>query len=251
MIIKRRKLEKLLEEGAFIAAPPPPPASREADSSETSASAHAQPVEPALEWNEQTVEHGLVSDRRARDRQSGERRRGYRRLEDRALISRANDEATAIRENAAREGFENGLQQAHESIRALQENLEALLAGRADALMTIADEIAPLAVEIAERIIKTEVSCDETLVRGIVDDTLQKVSRSNKSVLIKVHPDDVRLVKDSLRQKPPSHLNAEIMVMDDPAVDRGSCVVETNSGLIDATFSTRLEMLRRLFGGAG
>lgn len=245
MIIKRHKLEKLLAEGA-LTLPSPSASHAPAEAS------MAEPMAPAPpEWNEQTVEEGLVQDRRARDRTSGERRRGYRRVEDRALVSRARDEAAAIRENAAREGFEEGLQQAHEAISTLQGQLQAALAGRADALKTIVDDIAPLAVEIAERIIKTEISCDDALVRGIVDDTLQKVSRSSKSVLIKVHPDDVRLVKDGLKHKPPSHLNAEIMVMDDPSVDRGSCIVETNSGLIDASFSTRLEILRRLFGTAG
>lgn len=204
--------------------------------------------EPDHDWNEDAVEQGLVPDRRAEDRRAADRRRGYRRIEDKSLITKAHEEANAIRENAYRQGFEEGMSQVEAEVRELRDKLDDLLVSRDQVLESIADDIAPLAVEIAERIIKTEVSCDEELINAIVQDTIQKVGRNTKSILIKVHPDDVRIVKEGLKNHPPSNMNAEIMVMDDPTVDRGSCVVETNSGLIDASFSTRLEILRRLFG---
>lgn len=212
---------------------------------------HVGIPESTHDWSEESVEQGLAPDRRAEDQQSSERRRSYRRVEDKTLITKAHEEATAIRENAYRQGFEEGLGQVETEIRELREKLGELLVSRDQALESIADDIAPLAVEIAERIIKTEVSCDEELINAIVQDTIQKVGRNTKSILIKTHPDDVRIVKDGLKHHPPANMNAEIMVMDDPTVDRGSCVVETNSGLIDASFSTRLEILRRLFGSAG
>ncbi len=200
------------------------------------------------DWSEDAVEQGLAPDRRAEDRRAADRRRGYRRIEDKSLITKAHEEANAIRENAYRQGFEEGLGQVEAEVRELRDKLDDLLISRDQVLESVADDIAPLAVEIAERIIKTEVSCDEELINAIVQDTIQKVGRNTKSILIKVHPDDVRIVKEGLKHHPPSNMNAEIMVMDDPTVDRGSCVVETNSGLIDASFSTRLEILRRLFG---
>ncbi|MBY0450293.1 MAG: hypothetical protein K2X01_06685 [Cyanobacteria bacterium] len=177
-----------------------------------------------------------------------DRRRSYRRLEEKQVINEAYAEAERIREQARNEGYQAGLIDASASVAQLQEQLSQLLIGRAEVLESVADQIGPIAVEIAERIIKTEVSCDETLVMRIVLDTIQKVGRGTKSILVKVHPDDVLLVKSQLKEHPIENLQAEVMVSDDPGVDPGSCWVETNSGLIDASFKTRLAMLRQLFG---
>jgi len=201
----------------------------------------------SLEWNESTVSAGEAPERRSPDTRT-DRRRGYRRIEDKNLISKAYEEANAIRENAQAQGFEEGLQQALHAMDELRSDIGRLLNGREEALLSLADEIGALAVEVASRIIKTEVSCDETLVLSMVRDTIQKAGRNAKSILIKLNPDDTLTVKKMLKDDPPPHLQAEVIVMDDPSVDAGSCVLETNSGLIDASFSTQLGILRQLLG---
>ena len=50
------------------------------------------------------------------ERRRGDRRRGYRRIEDRNLVSRAHEEAKLIKEQAEKDGFENGLSKAEESL---------------------------------------------------------------------------------------------------------------------------------------
>ena len=203
--------------------------------------------EDALSWNEETVESGEAPERRSADTRN-DRRRGYRRIEDKNLISKAYEEANAIRENAQAQGFDEGLTQARDAIEDLRGNINQLLNGREEALLSLADEIGGLAVEVAARIIKTEVSCDETLVLNLVKDTIQKAGRNTKSILLKLHPDDSGTVKKMLKDDPIPNLHAEIIVMDDPGVDEGSCILETNSGLIDASFSTQLGILRQLLG---
>ncbi|MGE0201440.1 MAG: FliH/SctL family protein [Candidatus Melainabacteria bacterium] len=191
-------------------------------------------------------------NRRAEDR---ERRNEFRRVEDKVLISRAQEEAGRIRENAYQEGFQQGLDDAEAAMTALREELGKVFSARDEALHSVADDIAGLAMEVAERIIKTEVSCDESLILSLVHDTIQKSgarggmgSQAVKSILVKVHPDDLALVKQDLKNNPPENLKAEILVMDDPTIARGSCVVETASGLVDASFTTQLEILKKLFG---
>jgi flagellar biosynthesis/type III secretory pathway protein FliH len=228
---------------------------RQKNSSGTSPADEAKlPLEelapPPLEWNEETVQAGLVPERRVRER-SADRRRSYRRIEDRNLISKAHEEATAIREQAHEQGFQEGLQQAKAVIEELRETITRLLNVREEALLSITGDIAALAVEVAARIIKTEVSCDETLVMGLVRDTIQKAGRQSKTILIKVNPDETAVVKRMLKEEPIPNLDAELIVMDEPTVDAGSCIVETNSGLIDASFSTQLGILKQLFGGQG
>lgn len=204
-------------------------------------------AEDELEWNEENVEAGDAPERRSGETRS-DRRRGYRRIEDKNLISKAYEESNAIRENAQAQGFEEGLGQAQHAIEDLRGNIAQLLNGREEALLSLANEIGALAVEVAARIIKTEVSCDESLVLNLVRDTIQKAGRSSKSILIKLNPEDTGTVKKMLKDDPIPNLHAELIVMDDPAVDQGSCIIETNSGLIDASFSTQLGILRQLLG---
>lgn len=58
------------------------------------------------------------------ERRRGDRRRGYRRIDDRNLISRAQQEAINIKEQASKEGFEKGLEEAHAAVNGLKDSLE-------------------------------------------------------------------------------------------------------------------------------
>jgi flagellar assembly protein FliH len=216
-------------------------------SQQQAAAANVSP--PPVPWNSETVESGQAPERRSRDEPVGnDRRRGYRRVEDQMLISQAHEEAQAIKEKAYDDGYRDGIQAVKGDIEILRGIFEQLMLTRQQALESLTDDIAPLSVEIAERIIKTEISCDEDLVNTIVNDTLHKLDRKTRSVMIKVNPDDHPTVKQFINEHPPSHLDAEMLVIQDPIIERGGCTVETDSGLIDASFSTRLEILKTLFG---
>ncbi|MEB3287812.1 MAG: FliH/SctL family protein [Vampirovibrionales bacterium] len=199
-----------------------------------------------LPWTVENYQAGLVSERRQQS--NLERRRGYRRVEEKELISKAVEEANAIREKAREEGLAQGIASSGAVLFNLKDAIDKLLNAREEALEAAADEIGALAVEIAERIIRTEVMCDSSLVVTLVRDTVQKTGRQSKTVLIKVHPDDVTTVKQALKEEPIEQLRAELIVMEDNTVDQGSCIVETNSGLVDASFSTQLGILKQLFG---
>jgi flagellar biosynthesis/type III secretory pathway protein FliH len=212
------------------------------------ASGKGESVEDSLNWNPDTITSGLVDDRRQSEKRS-DRRRGYRRIEDRDLISKAHEEANAIRENAQNQGFQEGLDQARDVVEELRNAITNLVQVREESLLSVTNEIAALSVEVAARIIKTEVSCDDTLVMSLVRDTIQKAGRNTKTILIKVNPDDSAIVKKMLKDEPIPNLHAELIVMDETTVDAGSCIIETNSGLIDASFSTQMGILRQLFSG--
>ena len=60
-----------------------------------------------------------------RERRTGNRRRGYRRIDDRNLVSRAQEEAVQIMQNAYQEGYNLGLQQAAAEIESFKNVLAA------------------------------------------------------------------------------------------------------------------------------
>lgn len=203
-------------------------------------------------WTSENLEAGLIEDRRRPEQPElpnvRDRRGNFRRVEDKLLISKAHEEANAIREDAYEKGFQEGLERSEQVIAELRETIDQLAHAREEALLNAAEDIGALAVEIAERILKTEVSCDPSLINALVKDTIQKAGRNTKSILVKVHPDDLQTVKQFFKEDPVPELRSELIVMEDRMVDVGSCIVETDSGLVDASFATQLEILRQLFG---
>jgi flagellar biosynthesis/type III secretory pathway protein FliH len=223
----------------------PPPVSHEESSPSSSIAAPPPKPAPAIPWSKSTLEQGLAPERRE---PTDERRRGFRRTEDQALIATAHDEAQRIKEQAYNDGLSKGLGSVTGEVARLKEQFDQLMLSRHEALSSLTDDLAPLAVEIAERLIKAELTHKGDLVLTIVKDTLLKLDRKTKTVLIKVNPHDLAMVKRNLAEHPPHHLQAELIVIDDTQVGIGGCVVETDSGMIDASFETRIEILKELFG---
>lgn len=212
----------------------------------------ASSAEPLYEWSPQTVAQGLAPERRQPEPEASERRQGWRRLVDQELISRAEQEAIAIREKAQQEGYEHGLeqgyQQAKQQIDHLRQQLEQLPELEKKALETLKEHLIPLAVQLAEKILHTEVSCDPDLVVHLADKLLHEIDPRQKQVVIKVHPHDSQRIRDEAANNAMWQLNdRQILVFEDASIQPGSCILETQSGQIDATFSTQLELMRKLF----
>jgi flagellar assembly protein FliH len=241
-LIKRQQLEQLaqpapttpVDESPTLFPPPPGPPTPE--------TASTAEIEPDDDWSWEAFLSGDVPDRR----QADERRETHRREGDQQLLATAHDEAESIRENAYQSGYADGLQQAEQAVNELKDQFALLLKDHSAVIDDMVKQLGPLSVAIAEKILKAEVSCDEALTERLARETLQKAGRDVKTVLIKVHPEQLTMVRAAFRDNPPDGLRAELTVVDDDTVDWGSCIVETDSGLIDARFSTQLAILQKL-----
>jgi flagellar assembly protein FliH len=185
-----------------------------------------------------------IDFKQRQERRTGDRRRGFRRLDDRNLISRAREEAAAIREAAAKEGYQNGLSAAKADIADVKEALTTFM----NAKQVVFDEISPhileISLDIAKKIIKKEVSEDPEVLKSNVQEILKNYSKGEGSINIKVNPSQV----DLLRQEIPSVLNtigsdANVKVVADEEVMEGGCIVTTQNGVIDATIETQLSII--------
>ena len=58
----------------------------------------------------------LTEIKERQERRRGDRRRGYRRIEDRNLVSRAQEEAKIIKNQATDDGYKQGLEKANQEI---------------------------------------------------------------------------------------------------------------------------------------
>jgi flagellar assembly protein FliH len=195
-------------------------------------------------WSQQAIEAGLLPERRKTPRV-------HRRLEDRELLSAAQEEAEALKERARVEGFQEGLKEAQEASQAFWKLLDELEALKEHTLEQALSYVVPMALEVARRILKTEAACDKTLVLGMAKSLLQRVERTQKQLLFRVHPQEAALVRQAIEENPIwSQNDRELLVLEDESVELGSCCIETPAGQIDGNFSTQLETLRQLLGAA-
>lgn len=166
------------------------------------------------------------------------------RAEAEAIVAAARAEAEGIREEARAEGFATGRQAALDQAAAAVDALEALT----DALERrarerdeeAAREAALLAVEIAAKLLRAELSVAPERVVDVLRGAIRRASDRSRLVA-RVHPDDLAVCRDAA----PGIIERmggidRLQVVDDPRITRGSCVLETAGGDVDATFESQL-----------
>ena len=182
------------------------------------------------------------------ERRQGDRRRGYRRIDDRSLVSRAQQEAINIKENAKIEGYQEGLQNAQQDIAGLSSAIEQFMNTKEKIYDEISPKILEISMEVAKKIIKKEVETDKELILGVIKEALEKLTKNEKQILLKVCPEDKEYVKmniEGLLDK--LQMEAKVSVQQDIKLSKGSVVVETNNGLIDASIDTGLQIIEEMF----
>ncbi len=108
-------------------------------------------------------------------------------------------------------------------------------------------EVLELALKVAAKIIGRDLERDPSLVLEIVAGCTD-AARSSKAMIIKVHPDDGKL----LREKRPRLIeligrSVDLSIRDDSEVEKGGCIIQTEYGTIDGQIRTQLQMLQNVF----
>lgn len=182
------------------------------------------------------------------ERRRGDRRRGYRRIDDRNLVSRAQQEAISIKEQASKEGYEKGIEQAKEAIDSLKGSIEEFFGYKDVVYDEITKDILDISIKVAEKIIKKEVETDKSVLESIVKDALKSLAKDENKIILKVNPTDVEYTKEIVPQLLSSgQLEAKIFVTGDKDVEEGSAIIETSNGIIDANIGTQLEIIKEAF----
>lgn len=189
----------------------------------------------------------IVFDAR-QERRQGSRRRGYRRIDDRNIVSRAQEEANSIREQAVKDGHRMGLENAQEEVNQLIEAIKGFFAYKEEMFNMIAPHILEVSVEIAKKIINKEIEQDKTALLGLIKSALGDTFKLENRITVKVQPQDVLTVKENL----PEYLSADaieakIKVIPDENIASGGAIIMTENGIIDATIDTGLSILEQAF----
>lgn len=186
-----------------------------------------------------------IDFKQRQERRRGDRRRGFRRVDDRNLISRAREEADSIRESASKEGYQQGLTQAVEDLAQVREALNAFMGAPQEVFDYIAPEILEISVDIAQKIIKKEVSQNPEIVLEKITEILKTLPKEEPKVTIRVNPMQVSIAKQSIPEiLETAGLDTKIVVLQDETVSEGGCIVTTNNGVIDATIESQIAIVK-------
>ena len=184
------------------------------------------------------------------ERRRGSRRRGYRRIDDRNLVSRAEEEAENIKKSAFEEGYRCGLEKSTVDIENFKTEFSKFMNARQDVFEYIAPDILEISVNIAKTIIKKEMETDPQVLINTIVDVLKTVSKSEPKIVIRVRPQSVQFIKDTIPNITYEYgIDSKINIVADPSIEDGGCVFQTNNGIVDASIDTQLEIIKKALDG--
>ncbi|PZP50934.1 MAG: flagellar assembly protein FliH [Azospira oryzae] len=152
------------------------------------------------------------------------------------------EELERLHQSARDEGYAAGYAEGRNDVRAHAERLKALGDAWAGALARFDEEVAEaltrLALDIASQVVRAALTVRPELVTAVVKEAIASLPHPGGHPRLLLHPDDAALVR--------AHLGNELdhggwKVVEDPAIERGGCRVESAATSVDATLATRWE----------
>jgi len=171
------------------------------------------------------------------------------------------EELAAIREDARRQGYEEGYAAGHEAgaveaeqagreateqllspLRAMAENFSESLR-EADQL--IANDVLELALHLSRGMLKNALQVRPELILPIVREAIEYLPVLQQPALLILNPEDAPVVREGIAEELDK---GGWRVIEDPTVARGGCKVDTASNQIDATIQARWQRLTLALG---
>jgi flagellar assembly protein FliH len=145
---------------------------------------------------------------------------------------------------AGREAAQNASKQEHQAhYERLSRSIEELAVCRLRYRQETEREVVQLALEIARRILRRELTIDPEAILGLLRAGLESVSL--REVLeVRVHAANADIVRTALQKM---GAPAAISVVGDPHLEPGAVCVETRRGGFDASAETQIEEIQRGF----
>ena len=156
-------------------------------------------------------------------------------LQAERILHQASKDAQSIEMDARQEGLKKGLQQVAGIIRQAEEQ-------RLEILRQAYDEVLPLAMATAQKLIGNALEKDPDLMVSLVEQVLREVTSARKLVMW-VAPTTKEVVT---RARDHLATNAGIpyfTIESDDSLEPGDCIIETEVGRIDARIGIQLETI--------
>jgi flagellar biosynthesis/type III secretory pathway protein FliH len=162
------------------------------------------------------------------------------------------------RDEGLREGMKKGEAAAYEKTRAdyeaqvdaLQKRVSAFLAdveGSKKSIYANAHTILlDLAYKLARKIIQAEVTLNPDIILGVIKKSMTYIS-DRERIIVRVSKDDLENVsKNKNFWMPVGERLESIIIEPDDRIEKGGCIIESNSGVVDARLGVQFDELRDL-----
>jgi len=93
-----------------------------------------------------------------------------------------------------------------------------------------------LACEMARQVLRHEISSNPNALLPVIREALGLLFADSRAVQIKLHPLDLDVLQDILREEYP---NLPLTLQPDPAIARGGCLVESGGTVVDGRLEKR------------
>jgi type III secretion protein L len=152
------------------------------------------------------------------------------------IVAKAEADRDDVVAKAREAGRQEGLAQATEVLLRARQEAAALLQGSEQ-------ELVRLSLAVAEKLIGRALELDNELVLYITAQAIESV-RHQRELVLRVNPADAELLRSG-RKKLLDLVGRtkDLAVREDPEVERGGCIIETENGTVDAQLSTQMRML--------
>ncbi len=163
-----------------------------------------------------------------------------------AVFEKARKEGYA---QGMKEGYFAGIDQAKGDLEQDKATLVELAAGFSESLEKtderIAEDVLKLALDIAKAMLKTHLEVDPMAILPVVKEAINYLPSVKKPARIMLHPADAETVRKHMQEE----LN-ELgwLLVEDAALERGGCMVETTANQIDASNETRWRRIADALG---
>src|SRR5688500_3399995 len=134
-------------------------------------------------------------------------------------------------EDGERAGAETAGRRADAAIVRLTQTIEELAGVRAQMIRQTERQMVELALAVARRIIHREVSLDRDLLIAMARVALDRLGESAR-VTVKLHPEDFAATSAARVSRV---MGSCVTVLEDPRLERGACLVESDLGTIDVS----------------
>ncbi len=172
-----------------------------------------------------------------------------------ALLQKAQLQASEVEKQAYERGFSEGEKAGREVgekmvealLKQYAQTLEELKSLRQQVFETAKHEVVRLALEIAKKVVKREVSVDEEVILALVKVALNRLGEKS-AMTVRVNPKDYQsLLRHRAGLAAADALHEGIRLVEDPMISRGGCLIETESGIIDARVEEQFREIERGF----
>lgn len=154
-------------------------------------------------------------------------------------------------EQGVEEGILRGESTAVERLTPIKKNLisiaEAMNDHRRKILIEAEGSIVKLVYQVTKRIIGKEIKENPEIIGTVVRDALRYVA-DETSLVLRINPKDKEVIEGQINELA-THSGElkDIQIRPDDKITQGGCIIETETGMIDARLESKLDTLASLF----